>query len=306
MQQTETERPPAAEAQSLRSVYYFERLFKGSLSGMATMVLLVIGGIFLTLLYHAFPSIREFGLQFIVGREWNVVTGEFSALPFIVGTLLSSFLALLISLPFSLAIALFLGEYYRTGWLAALMQNMVELLAGIPSVVYGLWGLFVLVPLVRSLQFQLGVMPWGVGILTASLVLAIMITPYSAAMAREVIRMAPSDLKEGAYALGATRFEVIWSVVLPYTRSGIIAGVLLSLGRALGETMAVTMVIGNANYIPTSIFSPANTMASLIANEFTEATGEVYIASIIYIALLLFLISCIINLTGRYVISRWK
>lgn len=281
-----------------------EKGFRGLLRGFAWLQIGLLALIFLTLVYNAWPAMQEFGLPFLWRTEWNVVTNEYSVWPFLAGTLLSSFLALLIALPFALAVALFLGEYYPGGWLSNVLRQLVDLLAGIPSVVYGLWGLFVLVPLVRSWQLSLGVMPWGVGIFTASLVLAIMIIPYAAALAREVMLLVPRDLREAAYALGATRLEVIWHVVIPYTRSGIFAGVLLALGRALGETMAVTMVIGNSNYVPDSIFSPANTMASLIANEFNEATSTLNVAALIEVALVLLVISWLINLLGKRLITR--
>jgi phosphate transport system permease protein len=181
---------------------------------------------------------------------------------------------------------------------------MIELLAGVPSVIYGFCGLFLLAPVVRSLEVTLGATPYGVGIFTASLVLSIMVIPYSASIGREVINLVPSDLKEAALSLGATRFEVVRKVVLPYASSGIFAGILLSLGRALGETMAVTMVIGNSNFIPKSIFSPGNTLASVIANEFTEATGSLYLASLIELGLVLFVVTAVINILGKLTIRR--
>jgi phosphate transport system permease protein len=184
------------------------------------------------------------------------------------------------------------------------MKTAVELLAGIPSVVYGFIGLFFLVPVVRALQLALGVPPYGVCILTASVLLAFMILPYSASIGREMISLVPEDLKEAALSLGATPSEVVRKVSLPYARSGILGGVLLSLGRALGETMAVTMVVGNAHNLTLNVLSPGNTMASLIANEFSEATGEVYLASLIEIALLLFLVSTAINILGKLIIKR--
>jgi phosphate transport system permease protein len=282
-----------------------ERLFLGALSGSAWFMLLLLGGIFLTLLIGSRLSIREFGFSFLTETEWNPVTGEFGALPFLAGTIVTSFLAIAISIFFSLAIALFLGEYFRKGMISSFLRSMVELLAGIPSVIYGFWALFFLVPLIRELEMKLGVAPYGVGILTASIILAIMVVPYSASVAREVIALVPTDLKEAAYSLGATRFEVIMRVVIPYARSGIFAGVLLSLGRALGETMAVTMVIGNMNALPKDIFGPANTMASIIANEFTEATEAVYLSALLEIALLLFIVSTVINVVGKLVISRF-
>ncbi len=272
------------------------------LAGICLVVLLV--AIFLSLVIASLPALRSFGLSFLVGRTWDPVQGEFGALAFLSGTLLTSFLALAISLFFSLPVSLFLGEYFRTGSASTLMKSMIDLLAGIPSVVYGIWGLFFLVPLVRALEAKLGVAPVGVGIFTASLILAIMIIPYSASIATEVIHLVPADLKEAALSLGATRFEVIRKVILPYAYSGIFAGVLLALGRALGETMAVTMVIGNANYLPKSIFSPGNTMASIIANEFTEATGKLYLASLIEIALVLFVVTTVINILGKLIIQK--
>jgi phosphate transport system permease protein len=281
-----------------------ENLFRKILHVSAGVVVLLLAGILVSLIVFSVPAIRQLGFGFLVGRVWDPVSGVFGALPFLVGTLVTSFMALLISLVFSLAISVFLGEYFRSGWMSSFIKGGVELLAGIPSVIYGFWGLAFLVPVVRAVEMKLGFPPYGVGILTASLILSIMIIPYSASLGREVISLVPSDLKEAALSLGATRFEVIRKVVLPYARSGILAGVLLSLGRALGETMAVTMVIGNANLLPRNIFAPGNTMASIIANEFTEATGKVYLASLVEIALVLFVVTAIINIAGRIVITR--
>ncbi|MBD3420883.1 MAG: phosphate ABC transporter permease subunit PstC [Chitinivibrionales bacterium] len=264
----------------------------------------MLSGICLTLIINSIPSIKEFGFGFIVGSNWDPVAGEFGALPFLSGTLITSFLALAICTPFSLAISLFLGEYFRDGIFSQILRSMIELLAGIPSVIYGFWALFYLVPLVRKVEIVLQVPPYGIGIITASLVLAVMIIPYAASIAREVISMVPNGLKEAAYSLGSTRLEVIAKVVIPYARSGIFAGIVLALGRALGETMAVTMVIGNRNQLTFDIFSPANTMASVIANEFTEATGELYLSSLVEIGLLLFVVSTVINILGREVIKK--
>jgi phosphate transport system permease protein len=272
------------------------------LSGIS--VLLLLSAIFLSLFIASGPAIKQQGLAFLIGRVWDPVAGRFGALPFLVGTLLTSFLALAIAIIFSLAISIFLGEYFRSGIASSFVKSVVELLAGVPSVIYGFWGLFLLVPGVRFVEQQFGVLPYGVGILSAALILSVMIIPYAASLGREVIGLVPSDLKEAAYSLGATRFEVVRKVVLPYARSGILAGVLLSLGRALGETMAVTMVIGNSNALPRSIFAPANTMASIIANEFTEATGKVYLASLVEIALVLFVVTAIINIAGKIIIIR--
>ncbi len=272
------------------------------LSGIFAIVLLL--AILLSLIAASIPAIKQIGLSFLVNRVWDPVAGQFGSLPFLAGTLLTSLLALLIAIFFSLAVSIFLGEYSRTGAVSSVIKGVVELLAGIPSVIYGFWGLAFLVPAVRYVEMRIHVAPYGVGILTAALILSIMIIPYSASLGREVISLVPADLKEAALSLGATRFEVIRKVILPYARSGILAGVLLSLGRALGETMAVTMVIGNSNMLPKSIFAPANTMASIIANEFTEATGKVYLASLVEVALVLFVVTAIINIIGKIIIIR--
>jgi phosphate transport system permease protein len=217
---------------------------------------------------------------------------------------LSSLIALVIATVLSLALSILMGEYFKVGVFSSIMRTAVELLAGIPSVVYGFIGLFFLVPVIRILQIAVGVAPYGVSILTSAVLLAFMILPYSASIGREMITLVPGDLKEAALSLGATPSETIWKVTLPYARSGIMGGVLLSLGRALGETMAVTMVIGNSNNLTLNVLGPGNTMASLIANEFSEATSEVYLASLIEIALLLFIISTLINIAGKLIINR--
>jgi phosphate transport system permease protein len=272
------------------------------LAGLAVSVLLA--GIFLSLFLFSRPALLKNGLRFLTGTEWNPVSQTFQALPFVAGTLLTSFIALAIATALSLALAILLGHYLRTGTLAAVMRTAVELLAGIPSVVYGFIGLFFLVPAVRVLQLALGLPPYGVGILTASILLAFMILPYSASIGRVMMSLVPEDLKEAALSLGATSAEVVRKVSLPYARSGILGGVLLALGRALGETMAVTMVVGNSPSLTLNLLSPGNTMASLIANEFSEATGKVYLASLIEIGLLLFLVSTAINILGKLVIQR--
>ena len=281
-----------------------EPIFRKTLLFSALAIVVLLVAIFLSLLLHSLPSLKAFGLSFFFRRTWNPVSNEFGALPFLVGTLLTSFLSLLICLPFSLAISIFLGEYFREGLFSSVLKNVTELLAGIPSIIYGFWGLFVLVPIVRKFEMKFGIPQYGVGIFTASLILSVMIVPYAASIGREVISLVPSDIKEAAYSLGATRQEVITKIILPYARSGIISGILLALGRALGETMAVTMVIGNSNFLPQSIFSPGNTMASVIANEFTEATGRLYLSSLIEIGLLLFFVTMVINIIGRYIIKK--
>jgi phosphate transport system permease protein len=282
-----------------------ELLFKRSLVAIGIFMILLVLGILVTLVIESVPSIKHLGLKYLWGTTWDPVNNVYGAAPFLLGTILTSFLALIISIPFSFAIAVYLGEYNPKGWLSNFLKNTVELIAAVPSVIYGFWGLLVLVPLVRELEMKIGVLPYGIGIFTASLILAMMIIPYAASLGREMIRLVPSPLKEAAYSLGATRYEVIKNVVLPYTKSGLFAGILLSLGRALGETMAVTMVIGNTSLIPTSIFAPGNTMASVIANEFTEADHTVYLSALIELGLVLFLVTVVINMIGKRIIKKF-
>ncbi len=288
----------------MRSARFSDSTFRTVLylGGIAVSVLLI--AIFFSLLLSSRPALAANGFRFLTGTEWNPVTGSFHALPFVVGTLLTSLIALVIATILSIALSILMGEYFRTGPFASVMRTAVELLAGIPSVVYGFIGVFFLVPAMRSVQILLGAPPFGVGMLTAAVLLAFMILPYSASIGREMISLVPADLKEAALSLGATPSETIWRVTLPYARSGMMGGILLSLGRALGETMAVTMVIGNANDLSLNPLGPGNTMASLIANEFSEAAGTVYLASLIEIALLLFVISTLINIAGKIVVNR--
>ncbi len=282
-----------------------ENVFRRTLTIMGLAMVILVLGIMLTLIVQSIPSIKALGISYLWGKTWDPVRNIYGAFPFLIGTLLTSFLALIISIPFSFATAIFLGEYYPKGWLPNLLKNTVELIAAVPSVIYGFWGIAVLVPIVRSFELKMGIDPVGVGIFTSSLILAVMIIPYAASLGRSMIQMVPSMLKEGAYSLGATRWEVIRSVILPYTKSGLFAGVLLSLGRALGETMAVTMVIGNTSLLPKNIFSPGNTMASVIANEFTEADRTVYLSALIELGLVLFLVTVVINMIGKRIISRF-
>jgi phosphate transport system permease protein len=282
-----------------------ESLFKRALVLIGASMVVLVLGILLTLIIESIPSIKSLGLKYLWGTTWDPVNNVYGAAPFLLGTVLTSFLALIISIPFSFAIAIYLGEYNPKGWLSNFLKNTVELIAAVPSVIYGFWGLLVLVPLVRSLEMKAGILPYGIGIFTASLILAIMIIPYAASLGREMIRLVPSPLKEAAYSLGATRYEVLKNVILPYTKSGLFAGILLSLGRALGETMAVTMVIGNTSLIPTSIFAPGNTMASVIANEFTEADHAVYLSALIELGLVLFLVTVVINMIGKGIIKKF-
>ena len=282
-----------------------ENFFRTSLVLIALSIFVLVISFLITLVVQSMPSIKALGISFLFGKTWDPVANVYGTYPFLLGTLITSFLALLISIPFSFSIAIFLGEYNPRGWFSEFLKNSIELIAAVPSVIYGFWGLFVLVPIVRSLEIKLGVTPYGIGIFTSALILAIMIIPYAASLGREMIRMVPSSLKEAAYSLGATRFEVIRTVILPYSKSGLFAGILLSLGRALGETMAVTMVIGNTSLIPKSIFDPGNTMASVIANEFTEAASTLYLSSLIELGLVLFLVTVVINMVGKRIIKRF-
>ena len=278
-----------------------DKITKGVLIFASAIILMVAGGMILSLIEGAIPAFKNFGLNFIFSNNWNPTRGKenYGALPFIAGTLITSVTALIISLPLSFSASLFLGEYYRGTKLARVLGMMVDLLAGIPSIVYGLWGFYVL----RPLLVDLGLPNQGFGVFTASIILAIMIIPYATSLSNEIIMMVPNELKEAAYSLGATKSEVIFNVIVPSARSGIIAGYILSFGRALGETMAVTMLIGNANIIPDGFFSTGNTMASVIANQFGEADG-LKLSSLIAIGLLLFLLTGIINAIGKFIIKR--
>ncbi len=293
------------------SVIFKQNLFDAFLSGSGMVLIIVLLGIFISLIINAMPSIEKFGFEFFVGSEWlidseNPENSVLGALPFLIGTLMTSFLALLISLPFALSISLLLGEYFKRGFIYSLFKTITDLLAGIPSIIYGFFGFFIAKPMLLEVEKFFGVeLANGLGIFTSSIILAIMIIPYSASLARDVIELVPQDLKEAGYSLGATRFEVIRKIIIPYARSGIFAGIILSLGRALGETMAVTMLIGNKNEIPTSIFDPANTMASIIANGFAEA-GGLQSAALIEMGLMLMFITAIINIIGRLIIKKFS
>jgi len=280
-----------------------DRVFRGLCRVLAVGLVVLVLAIALTLLWGSLPALKAFGVRFLWGRVWDPVNEEFGALPFVVGTLVTSLAALLLALPFALSSGIFLAEYAPPR-VAGVLASLVELLAGVPSVIYGLWALYYLVPLVRWVEMHLGAPPFGLGLPAASLVLAIMILPYAASITREVLRMVPPELKEAAYGLGATKWEVIRRVCLPYGLSGIVAGFLLSLGRALGETMAVTMVIGNRSEMPGSPWDLANTMASVIANEFTEASKDIHLSALIEIGLLLFLITLVVNTLARIIIVR--
>ncbi|MDR2121845.1 MAG: phosphate ABC transporter permease subunit PstC [Flavobacteriaceae bacterium] len=273
-----------------------DKLFKFLLFLASFLILLLTAGIIYALISQSMKTFSETGFfQFIISDKWNPKTEEYGALSFISGTLMTSVLALVFCILFSLPVALFNGEYFRKKKISFFVGSMVDLLAGIPSIVYGLWGFYVVCPVLVSL----GVSNSGFGVLLASVVLAIMIIPYASSLSAEFISMVPNELKEAAYSLGATRLEVISRISLPVAGSGILTAYILALGRALGETMAVTMLIGNTNAIPSSILDTGNTMASIIANQFGEADG-IKLSSLTAIGLLLFLITAIINIIAKY------
>lgn len=292
------------QVERLRNHIKGEKAFKGLLFAAGFLLILVVCSVLVTLVWQSIPAFRALGLKFYWSATWDPVNNIFGALPFLLGTLITSFVSLMIAVPFSMAVAILLGEYFPTGGFSNFMRGVIDLIAAVPSVIFGFWGFFVLAPLVRILEIKLGVTPNGVGLFSASLILSVMIIPYAASLGISMIKMVPAELKEGAYALGATRWEVLRRVVLPYAKSGLFAGILLSLGRAIGETMAVTMVIGNASELPKSLFSTGNTMASVIANEFGAAPDPVYVSALIEMGLFLFLVTFVINLIGKTVIKR--
>lgn len=279
-----------------------DKIFRVLLILSAVVIPIIGGGIVYSLTADASGAFEHFGFwNFIFSDDWVTTAGKesYGALPFITGTLLTTILALLMCIPFSLPVALFTGEYFRGKKIAAVLGTVTDLLAGIPSIIYGLWGFYVL----RNVSMHLNLSPQGSGILTAAFVLAIMIVPYAASLSSEFIKMVPSDLKEGAYAMGATRAEVIRRVVFPMAGSGIFSAYILAIGRALGETMTVTMLIGNTNQMPETLRTTGNTMASIIANQFGEADG-LKLSSLIAIGLLLFLITAVINMIGKILIRK--
>ena len=278
-----------------------DKIYRVILFASALVVPIVCGGVIYALVTDAYEAFEHFGFfRFLTSSEWSYAEGNerYGALPFITGTLMTTLLALVFCIPFSLPVALFVGEYFKGTKVASVLSMIVDLLAGIPSIIYGLWGFYSLRPVIMALNIS----PQGSGVLTASLVLAIMIIPYAASLSAEFIKMVPSDLKEGAYSLGATRIEVIRNVVFPVAGSGIFSSYILAIGRALGETMTVTMLIGNTNNIPDSITSTGNSMASIIANQFGEADG-LRLSSLIAIGLILFLITAGINMMGKIMIK---
>ena len=308
----------AAFAARLRSEARVEQAFRTATLIAAVVVLVLLASIIGSLIHGSWPALRTFRWDFLTQERWNPVTEQFGALAPLYGTVVSSLIAMLIAIPISFGIAIFLTETCPR-WLRGPISTGIELLASIPSIVFGIWGLFVLAPILQRhmqpwLIEHVGPLPligrlfegppFGIGLLTAGMVLAIMVLPFITAVMREVFRMTPHSLREAAYGVGATQWEVVSSVVLPWSRAGVIGGMMLGLGRALGETMAVTFVIGNAHRISTSLLAPATTISAAIASEFNEAVGELYTSSLIAIGLLLFVITFIIIAAARLMLMR--
>jgi phosphate transport system permease protein len=295
-----------------------EHVFRFMTLAAALLVLALLGGVLIALIYGGWPALRQFKFGFLSSSVWNPVTEQFGALAPLYGTVITSLVALLIAVPLSFGIAVFLTETCPA-WLRGPISTCIELLAAVPSIVFGIWGLFVLAPILQHtvqpwLIDTLGDLavigrlfrgpPYGIGLLTAGFVLAVMVLPFITSVTREVFLSTPRSLKEAAYGLGATQWEVIWDVVLPNARAGIVGGIMLGLGRALGETMAVTFVVGNAHRISTSLLAPGTTISASIANEFTEAVGTLYTSSLIALGLLLFVLTFIIIAAARLLLMR--
>jgi len=284
----------------------------------ALLVLLILGGVIVALVEGALPALRTFGIAFLFSDVWNPVTEKFGALAPIYGTLVTSAIAMLVGIPVAFGVAVFITEICPI-WLKRPLATMIELLAAIPSIIYGIWGLFVFAPFVQqyiqpSLINSLGQIPGfgllfagpplGIGVLTAGFILAIMVLPFISSIMRDVFETVPAILKESAYGLGATRSEVVRQIVLPYTRIGVVGGIMLGLGRALGETMAVTFVIGNAHRISVSILQPGTTISASLANEFTEAVGDLYLSSLIALGFILFVITFVVLAIAKLMLLR--
>jgi phosphate transport system permease protein len=308
----------AARAKALNRLRVIDIVFRVLTRAAALGVLVILGGVMLSLADGALPALRTFGLNFVVEERWNPVTEKFGALAPIYGTLVTSFIAVLIAVPIGLLIAVFLTELCPM-WLRRPIGIAIELLAGIPSIIYGIWGLFVFAPFLQEtlqpfliatfgnipvLSTLFAGPPYGIGMLTAGLILAIMVLPFVTSISRDVFDAVPPVLKEAAYGIGCTTWEVVRYVVLPYTRVGVIGGVMLGLGRALGETMAVTFVIGNAHRVSASLLAPGTTISATIANEFTEAVGDLYTSSLIALGFILFVITFIVLAIARYMLMR--
>jgi phosphate transport system permease protein len=311
---SERELTKPASSVSLERTNYGDRIFKLLLTIAALAVPVLLGFLVYELWSGADLAIRRFGLDFVTTSVWDPVAEQFGALPLIFGTLLSSLIALLIAVPLSLGVAIYLTEFAPKA-VRQPVAFLIGLLAAIPSVVYGLWGIFVLIPTLKTTAFPLlrklfGFLPlfqgtiYGPSMLAAGIILAIMIMPYIMSVSREVLLAVPNTQREAALALGATRWEAVTSAVIPYARSGIIGAVILGLGRALGETMAVTMLIGNRHEIAASLFAPGYTMAAAIANEFSEAVGDMHLSALAYVAFVLFLVTVLVNASARLLIWR--
>ena len=313
---------PAAQAKGMpsatSSAKWQDFIFHKVTFSFALFVLLVLVGIMVSLVIGAWPAFEKFGPGFVTRIEWDPVNDEYGALIAIAGTLITSFLALLLAFPVSFGIALFLTEICPA-WLKRPLGTAVELLAGVPSIIYGMWGLFIFAPFFADhvqplLQATLGEIPvigelfqgpmMGIGMLTAGIILAVMIIPFIASVMRDVFETCPAVLKESAYALGCTRWEVVRKIVLPYTRVGVVGGVMLGLGRALGETMAITFVIGNAHKLSWSLFAPGNSIASTLANEFAEAEAGLHISSLFALGLILFVITFIVLAAAKFMLLQ--
>ena len=310
--------PQVDRAKVLRRLQLGDAIYRHLTRAAALAVLVILGGIIISLFGGSWLALRTFGLNFLLVDTWNPVTEKFGAIAPIYGTLVTSFIAMLIAVPVGLFIALFLTELCPM-WLRRPIGIAIELLAGIPSIIYGIWGLFVFAPFLQQYvqPFLINVFgefpllstlfagpPYGIGILTAGLILAIMVLPFITSISRDVFTAVPPVLKEAAYGLGCTTWEVVRYVVLPYARVGVIGGVMLGLGRALGETMAVTFVIGNAHRISGSLLAPGTTISATIANEFTEAIGDLYTSALIALGLILFVITFIVLAAARYMLMR--
>jgi len=308
----------ASRARTLTKLRVTDNAFRHITRAAAVGVLVILGGVILSLFEGALPAFRAFGLNFLVQESWNPVTEKFGAFAPIYGTIMTSFIAMAIAVPLGLLITLFLTELCPL-WLRRPIGIAIELLAGIPSIIYGIWGLFVFAPFLQQyvqpalidtfghvpvLSSLFAGPPYGIGVLTAGLILAIMVLPFVTSVSRDVFEAVPPVLKEAAYGLGCTTWEVVRYVVLPYTRVGVIGGVMLGLGRALGETMAVTFVIGNAHRVSSSLLAPGTTISATIANEFTEAIGDLYTSSLIALGFLLFVITFIVLAAARYLLAR--
>jgi phosphate transport system permease protein len=291
-----------------------DRVYSWSIVGFASLVPILLLTIFVAVGVAAWPALRAFGFSFVTSSDWDPVAKHFGAAPAIYGTVVSSILALVIATPLALGVAVFLSEFAPT-WLRQPVAFTVDLLAAVPSVIYGVWGMYVLVPVLRTHvmpllrdTLHLGVLPlfsgvaYGPSMFAAGLILAIMCLPYISAVTREVLAAVPRSQREAALALGATRWEVIRDAVIPYARSGIIGGIMLGLGRALGETMAVTMLIGNRHEISASLFAPGYTMASLIANEFSEATGDLHLSALMAVGFVLLIVTFLVNAVARWLV----